>query len=85
MGAALLSNPERVRSILTSLVSAVSLPVTCKIRLLPTPQATFDLVRVIESTGVAAVAVHGRCVHRFIYGVCEGVCVVRGCVCVCFV
>ncbi len=60
MGAALLSNPERVRSILTSLVSAVSLPVTCKIRLLPTAQATFDLVKVIESTGVAAVAVHGR-------------------------
>ncbi|XP_064398068.1 tRNA-dihydrouridine(20) synthase [NAD(P)+]-like [Halichondria panicea] len=64
MGAALLSNPERVRSILTSLVSAVSLPVTCKIRLLPTPQATFDLVKVIESTGVAAVAVHGRSIKE---------------------
>merc|ERR1719431_649054 len=62
MGAALLSHPEKVRSILTTLVAAVGdrLPVTCKIRLLPDWQATLDLVSVIETTGVAALAVHGR-------------------------
>ena len=60
MGAALLSDPDRVSAILSALVRGVSLPVTCKIRLLPTPEATFDLVKVIERTGVAAIAVHGR-------------------------
>ena len=60
MGAALLSDPDRVSAILSALVRGVSLPVTCKIRLLPTPEATFDLVNVIERTGVAAIAVHGR-------------------------
>merc|ERR1719431_1024719 len=62
MGAALLSHPEKVRSILTTLVAAVGdrLPVTCKIRLLPDWQATLDLVSVIETTGVASLAVHGR-------------------------
>lgn len=60
MGAALLSDPDRVEAILSALVRGVSIPVTCKIRLLPTPEATFDLVKVIERTGVAAIAVHGR-------------------------
>lgn len=60
MGAALLNDPERVRAILTTLVQGVKVPVTCKIRLLPSPEDTLSLVRVIESTGVAAMAVHGR-------------------------
>ncbi len=60
MGAALLTQPEKVRAILTSLVGAVSVPVTCKIRILPKLEDTLALVRVIESTGVAAFAVHGR-------------------------
>ena len=62
MGAALLSHPEKVRDILSQLVAAVgaTLPVTCKMRLLPDWTATLALVAVIESTGVAALAVHGR-------------------------
>jgi len=62
MGAALLSRPEKVRDILTKLVSAVGekISVTCKIRLLPDWQDTLDLVSLIETTGVAALAVHGR-------------------------
>ena len=36
MGAALLSQPEKIRDILTTLVKNISLPVTCKIRILPT-------------------------------------------------
>ena len=35
MGAALLENPERIHDILTTLVRSVSIPVTCKIRILP--------------------------------------------------
>ena len=60
MGAALLTQPDKVRKILTSLVDAVKIPVTCKIRLLPSLEDTLALVKVIEATGVAAFAVHGR-------------------------
>ncbi|XP_072044693.1 tRNA-dihydrouridine(20) synthase [NAD(P)+]-like [Amphiura filiformis] len=60
MGAALLTQPEKVRQILTTLVQGVSIPVTCKIRVLPKMEDTLALVRIIENTGVAALAVHGR-------------------------
>ncbi|XP_063730939.1 tRNA-dihydrouridine(20) synthase [NAD(P)+]-like [Eleginops maclovinus] len=60
MGAALLSDPDKIVAILRMLVTGVSIPVTCKIRILPTVEETVSLVRRIEETGVAAVAVHGR-------------------------
>ena len=60
MGAALLSHPEKVRNILTKLVESLTIPVTAKIRLLPDIQDTLHLVEVIQDTGVAALAVHGR-------------------------
>lgn len=62
MGAALLSKPQVVKDILTTLVRNLPKPVTCKIRLLDRMQDTLDLVRVIESTGVSALAVHCRTV-----------------------
>ncbi|XP_046842826.1 tRNA-dihydrouridine(20) synthase [NAD(P)+]-like [Xenia sp. Carnegie-2017] len=64
MGAALLKDPEKVRQILTALVEGISIPVTCKIRILPTIEETLHLVRVIESTKVSAIAVHGREQHE---------------------
>ncbi|KFM70296.1 tRNA-dihydrouridine(20) synthase [NAD(P)+]-like protein, partial [Stegodyphus mimosarum] len=60
MGAALLSEPEKVSNILTTLTRALSFPITCKIRVLPDLHKTLDLVKVIENSGVAAIAVHGR-------------------------
>ncbi|KAG8200865.1 hypothetical protein JTE90_015770 [Oedothorax gibbosus] len=60
MGAALLSQPEKIRAILTTLTKNLSCPVTCKIRVLPEMDKTLELVKLIESTGVAALAVHGR-------------------------
>ncbi|XP_056272689.1 tRNA-dihydrouridine(20) synthase [NAD(P)+]-like [Pseudoliparis swirei] len=60
MGAALLSDPDKIEAILRRLVSGVSVPVTCKIRILPSLEETVLLVRRIEKTGVAAIAVHGR-------------------------
>ncbi|XP_033753921.1 tRNA-dihydrouridine(20) synthase [NAD(P)+]-like [Pecten maximus] len=60
MGAALLTKPDKVKDILTTLVNGLSIPVTCKIRLLPTLEDTLALVKMIENTGVAAIAVHGR-------------------------
>lgn len=60
MGAALLTQPEKVKAILTALVNAVDISVTCKIRILPKLEDTLELIKVIESTGVSAVGVHGR-------------------------
>ncbi|XP_043937984.1 tRNA-dihydrouridine(20) synthase [NAD(P)+]-like isoform X2 [Protopterus annectens] len=60
MGAALLTNPDKVESILSTLVKGISKPVTCKIRILPSLEDTISLVKLIERTGVSAVAVHGR-------------------------
>lgn len=60
MGAALLTQPCKIKAILTALVGAVDIPVTCKIRILPKLEDTLKLIDVIQATGVAAVAVHGR-------------------------
>lgn len=46
--------------ILTTLRRNLEIPVTCKIRLLRSPQDTVELARRIEKTGVSALAVHGR-------------------------
>lgn len=60
MGAALLSKPELIHDILTTLKRNLHTPVTCKIRLLKLTQDTVELARRIEKTGVSALAVHGR-------------------------
>lgn len=60
MGSALLSKPDVIESILRKLVENVPKPVTCKIRLLETFEKTLELVKRIESCGVAAIGVHGR-------------------------
>ncbi|KAK6923890.1 DUS-like, FMN-binding domain [Dillenia turbinata] len=60
MGAALLSKPELIHDILTTLKRNLDTPVTCKIRLLKSSQDTVELVRRIEKTGISALAVHGR-------------------------
>uniref|UniRef100_A0A672QHF8 Dihydrouridine synthase 2 n=1 Tax=Sinocyclocheilus grahami TaxID=75366 RepID=A0A672QHF8_SINGR len=60
MGSALLSDPEKIEAILSTLVNGISKPVTCKIRILSTLEDTVNLVKRIEKTGVAAIAVHGR-------------------------
>ncbi|KAJ3213135.1 hypothetical protein HDU67_003352 [Dinochytrium kinnereticum] len=60
MGAALLSEPERLCSILTALVENIPLPITCKIRMLATTEETIKLVQRIEKTGVSAIALHCR-------------------------
>ncbi|KAK9670126.1 hypothetical protein RND81_13G179700 [Saponaria officinalis] len=60
MGAALLSKPETIHDILTTLKRNLDTPITCKIRLLNTPKDTVELARRIEKTGVSALGVHGR-------------------------
>ncbi|KAL1494667.1 hypothetical protein ABEB36_010233 [Hypothenemus hampei] len=60
MGAALLMQPEKAQAILTALVKNIEIPVTCKIRVFDSVEQTVSLVKKLESTGIAAIAVHGR-------------------------
>lgn len=60
MGAAMLNKPDEIKSLLTTCVNNLNIPVTCKIRILPDLNKTLELVKMIESCGVAAIAVHGR-------------------------
>ncbi|KAJ1782559.1 tRNA-dihydrouridine synthase 2, partial [Coemansia sp. RSA 2399] len=60
MGAALLSDPDRLCSILEILVQNVSVPVTCKIRVFDDEERTLELVRRIAKTGISALTVHCR-------------------------
>ena len=60
MGAALLKQPDKIKSILTTLVTNLRIPVTCKIRVLPTLEETVELCKMIESCGVSAIGIHGR-------------------------
>jgi tRNA-dihydrouridine synthase 2 len=46
MGAALLSQPDLIVKILTKMIEAVKIPVTCKIRILPSLEDTLKLVKV---------------------------------------
>ncbi|XP_077611763.1 tRNA-dihydrouridine(20) synthase [NAD(P)+]-like isoform X2 [Crocuta crocuta] len=51
---------EYSTKILSTLVKGTRRPVTCKIRILPSLEDTLSLVKRIERTGIAAIAVHGR-------------------------
>ncbi|XP_034946812.1 tRNA-dihydrouridine(20) synthase [NAD(P)+]-like [Chelonus insularis] len=64
MGAALLSNEQKATNILTKLVEGVNIPITCKIRVFDNLQKTIDLVNKLVSTGISAIAVHGRTIHE---------------------
>lgn len=62
MGAALLDTPDLLCEILTSLRKALPahISVSCKIRLLPDPEKTLELVRKIVKTGISCLTVHCR-------------------------
>ncbi|KAI5115943.1 hypothetical protein M0805_004940 [Coniferiporia weirii] len=62
MGAALLTNPDLLCSILTALRTALppEITVSAKIRLLPSQEDTFKLVERIINTGISTLTVHCR-------------------------
>ncbi|KAJ3739783.1 hypothetical protein DFH05DRAFT_1530051 [Lentinula detonsa] len=62
MGAALLTNPDLLCSILTALREAMppEITITAKIRLLPSQEDTLKLVERIVNTGISALTVHCR-------------------------
>lgn len=60
MGAALLRQPEKAKLILSTLTQNVNIPITCKIRVFESVEETLDLVKELVSTGISAIAIHGR-------------------------
>lgn len=60
MGAALLTKVDKARDILSTLVQNVKVAITCKIRVFESIEDTLNLVRQLVSTGISAIAVHGR-------------------------
>jgi tRNA-dihydrouridine synthase B len=61
-GSALLADEKLVKDILNTVVKAVDVPVTLKIRTGPTPDSRngTTIARIAEDAGIAALAVHGR-------------------------
>lgn len=59
-GSELLVRPEIVEDIVKTLKRNISNPVSVKIRMLPDPRHTIDLIRRVEACGVEAIAVHAR-------------------------
>jgi tRNA-dihydrouridine synthase 1 len=59
-GAFLLTEPERARAIIETLVGGLRVPVTAKMRIFADVADTVAFARMLEEAGVAAVAVHGR-------------------------
>ena len=61
-GSALMQDPELVERILTSVVTAVDVPVTLKIRTgwAPENRNGVQIAQIAEACGIAALAVHGR-------------------------
>lgn len=70
MGSALLETPDILMAVLESLVQNLSIPVTCKIRLLcekaglSASERTILLLQRIEATGVKAIGIHARFTHE---------------------
>lgn len=60
MGVALLAQPKKAHNILSTLVNNLSIPVSCKIRILDTPEETLKVVNILVSSGIKAIGIHGR-------------------------
>ena len=69
-GSALLKNPELIREIVTKVSHAIKKPVTAKIRIgfEGYPVDPVEIAKIIEDSGAAAVAVHGRTRQQYYSG-----------------
>jgi len=64
MGSALLSDAPRAAKIISTLRKHIPRPISCKIRLLSTPEATIDFIRTMITAGANAIAIHARTVGQ---------------------
>ncbi|MFA9377106.1 MAG: tRNA dihydrouridine synthase DusB [Lachnotalea sp.] len=72
-GSALLKEPKLVREIVTQTVKAIKKPVTVKIRkgFDETSVNAVEIAKIIEDSGAAAIAVHGRTREQYYSGVAD--------------
>jgi len=59
-GSFLLDEPDLICRIVSNLYKNLKIPVTCKIRIQPDHEKTFDLCRRLQSAGCHILTVHGR-------------------------
>jgi tRNA-dihydrouridine synthase 1 len=59
-GSFLLDEPEKVCAIVRTLHQNLSVPVTCKVRMLPSQEDTINLCKALEEAGCALLTIHGR-------------------------
>lgn len=59
-GSFLLNDPKTIVSIVKKLHENLKVPVTCKMRILPSREETIDLAKQIEAAGCSILTVHGR-------------------------
>jgi tRNA-dihydrouridine synthase 2 len=64
MGAALLRTPEVASDIIKTLRRNLSIPVTCKVRLLEDTSKSLDFLHAMEKAGAMAIAIHCRERHE---------------------
>lgn len=69
-GSALLKNPELIRKIVTAVSGAVKKPVTAKMRIgfEGFPVDPVEIAKIVEDSGAAAIAVHGRTRQQYYSG-----------------
>lgn len=60
-GSFLLEKKDLIVSMVRKLKAELAVPVTCKIRCLPTEDQTLDLALAIQEAGASLLTVHGRC------------------------
>jgi len=79
-GSALLKNPELIREIVTKVSHAIKKPVTAKIRIgfEGYPVDPVEIAKIIEDSGAAAVAVHGRTRQQYYSGEADWDTIQRG-------
>ena len=59
-GAFLLDEPDVMVSLVKTLADGLSIPVTAKLRLLPSRPASLELCKRLEGAGASVLTVHGR-------------------------
>ena len=69
-GSALLKNPALIREIVTGVSHAIKKPVTVKVRIgfEGYPVDVVDIAKIVEDSGAAAIAVHGRTRQQYYSG-----------------
>ncbi len=59
-GASLLKDEKKLQMLISTLSSAISIPLTCKIRITKEVEKILKIAKIIEKSGAKAITIHGR-------------------------